>query len=67
MAKYRKKYFIGAIPVVCGLLILMGCAVNPVTGQQELTLMPEGMEIKLGQEKYAPSRQMRGGTGWTPS
>jgi len=61
MAKYRKKYFIGAIPVVCGLLILMGCAVNPVTGQQELTLMPEGMEIKLGQEKYAPSRQMHGG------
>ena len=61
MTKYWHKYIIGVIPLVCGLLILISCAVNRVTGQQELILMPEGMEIKLGQEKYAPSRQLHGG------
>lgn len=61
MAKYRQKYIIGAIPLVWVVLILMGCAVNPVTGQRQLALMPEGMEIHLGEKKYAPSRQMHGG------
>ena len=43
------------------LLLLCGCAVNPVTGKKELTLVPESTELKLGAEQYAPSRQMQGG------
>ncbi len=41
--------------------MLFGCAVNPVTGKNELRLVPESTEINLGSEQYAPSRQMQGG------
>jgi len=40
---------------------LAGCAVNPVTGRQELTLVSESREIQLGEENYVPSQQMQGG------
>ena len=42
-------------------LLSYGCAVNPVTGERELALVPESTELKLGAEQYAPSRQMQGG------
>lgn len=42
-------------------LALYGCAVNPVTGKNELALIPESQEINLGRENYGPSRQMQGG------
>jgi len=42
-------------------LLLFGCAVNPVTGERELALVPESTELELGAEQYAPSRQMQGG------
>jgi len=56
--------------VIRNLLILLllltiatvpGCAVNPVTGRQELALVSESQEIRLGEEHYGPSRQMQGG------
>ncbi|MBW1709207.1 MAG: M48 family metalloprotease [Deltaproteobacteria bacterium] len=53
-----KKIFI-LLLIAC--ITFPGCAVNPVTGRQELTLVSESQEIKLGQENYAPSRQMQGG------
>jgi len=43
------------------LLLLTGCATNPVTGKNELMLIPESMELEMGQENYQPSRQMQGG------
>ncbi len=43
------------------LLWLTGCAVNPVTGKNELALVPESTEIGLGTKQYLPSRQMQGG------
>ena len=43
------------------LLLLWGCAVNPVTGRKELALVPESTELKIGAEQYAPLRQMQGG------
>jgi len=43
------------------LAILAGCATNPVTGKEELRLIPESMEIELGRENYLPARQMQGG------
>jgi predicted Zn-dependent protease len=41
--------------------LLAGCGVNPVTGKEELTLVGESTELKIGAENYAPSRQMQGG------
>ena len=43
------------------LMSLTGCAVNPVTGKQELALVSEDQEIEIGREQYAPSRQAEGG------
>lgn len=38
-----------------------GCATNPVTGQSELQLVSTAQEIQVGEQQYAPSRQMFGG------
>ncbi|MEA3465881.1 MAG: M48 family metalloprotease [Thermodesulfobacteriota bacterium] len=43
------------------LLCLSGCAVNPVTGKNELILMSQTAEINAGTKQYLPSRQMQGG------
>jgi len=43
------------------LLWLSGCAANPVTGKNELSLVSKQTEIKIGNEQYLPSRQMQGG------
>ena len=43
------------------LLALIGCAVNPVTGKNELTLMSAQQEIAVGKKNYRPSRQSQGG------
>ncbi len=40
---------------------LYGCAINPVTGRRELTLVSESGEIKIGEENYLFSRQAQGG------
>ncbi|MEA5444638.1 M48 family metalloprotease [Gammaproteobacteria bacterium AB-CW1] len=42
-------------------LLLAACAVNPVTGDRELRLISEREEIGIGEEQYAPLRQMQGG------
>lgn len=48
---------------VCLLMLAVvgGCAVNPVTGQRELTLVSDSQAIAIGQEQYAPAQQMQGG------
>jgi predicted Zn-dependent protease len=38
-----------------------GCATNPVTGRSELALVSEVQEIAIGEQQYAPARQMQGG------
>ena len=43
------------------LLVSTGCAVNPVTGQRELTLVSDAQAIAIGQQQYAPAQQMQGG------
>ena len=47
--------------LLAGLVWLAGCTANPVTGKKELSLVSEGQEIQIGQQNYAPSRQMQGG------
>lgn len=41
--------------------LLAGCAVNPVTGKNELILVSESQELAIGEEQYAPARQAQGG------
>jgi predicted Zn-dependent protease len=43
------------------LLLPGGCATNPVTGENELALVPESTELEIGREQYVPTRQMQGG------
>ncbi len=40
---------------------LCGCAVNPVTGQRELSLVSEQQELAIGAANYANYRQQQGG------
>ncbi|MDR4496740.1 MAG: M48 family metalloprotease [Candidatus Scalindua sp.] len=42
-------------------ITLYGCAVNPVTGKRQLKIIPESQELRIGEQQYAPSRQMQGG------
>ena len=41
--------------------LLGGCAVNPVTGKNELNLVSESQELAIGAKQYMPSRQQQGG------
>ncbi|MDJ0700143.1 MAG: M48 family metalloprotease [Woeseiaceae bacterium] len=43
------------------LLAVAGCAVNPVTGENELILVSEAQELQMGQQAYVPSQQSQGG------
>lgn len=38
-----------------------GCAVNPVTGKNELHIIPEAYEKKIGSENYFTTQQSQGG------
>jgi predicted Zn-dependent protease len=50
-----------ALAILCLTLALGACAVNPVTGKNELAFVPEATEISMGAEQYGPGRQMQGG------
>jgi len=43
------------------LVLLAGCAVNPVTGKKELALIGEAQELAIGKKNYGPYRQAQGG------
>ncbi|MCU7906372.1 MAG: M48 family metalloprotease [Candidatus Thiodiazotropha sp. (ex Epidulcina cf. delphinae)] len=40
---------------------LTGCAVNPVTGENQLSLISKAQELEIGKKNYAPLRQSQGG------
>ncbi len=42
-------------------LLLAGCATNPVTGERQLSLYGEDWERQVGAQQYAPMRQAQGG------
>ncbi|WP_282754622.1 M48 family metalloprotease [Desulfuromonas thiophila] len=50
-----------ALAVCTLVLLLAGCAINPVTGRNELALVGEDTELRAGAQHYQPSRQMQGG------
>ncbi len=39
-----------------------GCAVNPVTGKNEISIISERQELAIGAQQYGPSQQSQGGT-----
>jgi len=47
--------------VLMTLLIFTGCTVNPVTGENQLSLIGENEELKMGAEQYTPTQQTQGG------
>ena len=54
------------IPLLIGIvigftLLASGCAVNPVTGERNLSLVGEQWELDVGAQQYAPLRQAQGG------
>lgn len=49
------------IALLLTLLWLGACSVNPVTGENELSLLSPQQEIALGEQNYGPAQQMQGG------
>ena len=49
------------VPLAVALALAAACAVNPVTGQRELSLLTTADEIAIGQAQYRPIQQARGG------
>ncbi len=45
-------YFIRIVTIFLCSVMLMSCAINPVTGQRELVLVSENQEIEIGREFY---------------
>jgi len=50
----------GCVVLVLALTIA-SCAINPVTGEREITLVSTAQEISIGEQQYGPGRQMYGG------
>lgn len=42
-------------------IVISSCAVNPVTGKTDFTLVSESEELEIGKESYLPLRQSSGG------
>ncbi len=49
------------LPLILPILLATGCAVNPVTGKNELSFISEAEEIARGSAQYVPSQQSQGG------
>lgn len=47
--------------LLLAVLFVNGCAVNPVTGKKELSLISEEQELNIGKQQYSPMRQSQGG------
>ena len=47
--------------VLAILSFAVSCAVNPVTGKSELSLLDETQEVSLGTNQYGPTQQSQGG------
>ncbi|MDW7711732.1 MAG: M48 family metalloprotease [Deferrisomatales bacterium] len=51
----------GARLLGVAMILLYGCAVNPVTGRQQFSLMSEAQELRIGEEAYPLYTQMSEG------
>jgi len=46
---------------IFAVVFVTGCAVNPVTGERDLSLVSEQWELEVGAQQYAPLVQAQGG------
>ncbi|MFK8050731.1 MAG: M48 family metalloprotease [Halioglobus sp.] len=47
---------------LCAVVLLaIGCSVNPVTGENQLSLISTSQELAIGEKNYLPSQQSQGG------
>jgi predicted Zn-dependent protease len=49
------------ISAMLALCLVAGCAVNPVTGRNELNIVSLARQQEIGAQQYGPSRQSQGG------
>lgn len=56
---FKRLIFSGFLWVTIGLT--SACAVNPVTGEQELSLISPAQEVAIGEQNYQPGLQSQGG------
>lgn len=49
------------VGALLGTAFLNGCAVNPVTGERDFSLVTPEQEVAIGQQQYIPSQQQQGG------
>jgi len=56
-----RKAHLRTISIGLLMLLTVGCAVNPVTGERNLSLVGEQWELDVGAQQYAPLRQAQGG------
>ncbi|MDX1755681.1 MAG: M48 family metalloprotease [Marinobacter sp.] len=57
----RNRVYLRWIAPIFALGLVTGCAVNPVTGESQLSLIPESQEWAMGAEQYVPTQQTQGG------
>lgn len=57
VSRYLYRFFV----TLSAALVLAGCSVNPVTGEKQLSLIPESQELSMGAEQYKPTQQTQGG------
>lgn len=50
-----------ALVSLVALCLVVGCAVNPVTGRSELNMVSLAQQRQIGAEQYGPSKQSQGG------
>ena len=65
--QFKPRIFLQAAPksiliwLITSAAVLSGCATNPVTGKNEISLVSENWELKTGAQQYLPARQSQGG------
>ena len=58
---FKRASWLGVLLLALLVALIAGCAVNPVTGKNELTLVSESQEMAIGKKNYVPYRQAQGG------
>lgn len=59
--RMTRSAVISSLIIASLLALTSGCAVNPVTGKQELSFVSAEQEVAIGAQNYTPSQQSQGG------